>query len=326
MASTTVETAAATAAAVTAATAGKRTTNNDIWNNTTCSNPPLLPQSCGAPSFVICLVAVGGCRGFWVLFCPTFLSVWDFQQLRFGVFGEGVFPEKCLHWRGSFWKKFLWDLQEKITSEHRKTHKRKLCAEVSWNGPFLKTPFSAVGKNFVRFSLHDLHRSWPAPSEISESSLSAAHVGCSGRGWPRHSSYLCGWFLPHRPARKRPPPCRRRNMWWRPPGPETDVKAPHPPQGCPSLLPFPASLPLPFFGGYATSMQHALALKTLTYLNREPRPFFLGDNSIWSFRSVLPLVTTALRGPEGDFSLAIKAFGAFERIVPNYRGGAMITV
>ena len=33
---------------------------------------------------------------------------------------------KCVHWRGSFWKKFLWDLQEKITSKHRKTQNKAL--------------------------------------------------------------------------------------------------------------------------------------------------------------------------------------------------------
>ena len=46
------------------------------------------------------------------------------------------------------------------------------------------------------------------------------------------------------------------------------------------------------------------SLKTLTSLNKEVRPFFLGDNSIWSFPSVCNL------------SLAIKAFGAFQFSVP----------
>ena len=31
------------------------------------------------------------------------------------------------------------------------------------------------------------------------------------------------------------------------------------------------------------------SLKTLTFLNEEVRPFFLGDNSIWSFPSVSSL-------------------------------------
>ena len=55
-----------------------------------------------------------------------------------GFFAKG-FSRKCLHWRGDFWKKFLWDLQEKIRSEHRK-HKTKLCAEVP-ERPLPKDPF-----------------------------------------------------------------------------------------------------------------------------------------------------------------------------------------
>ena len=61
--------------------------------------------------------------------------------------------------------------------------------------------------------------------------------------------------------------------------------------------------------------------KTLTSLNKESRPIFLGDNSIWSFASLslsLPLALAAFGGPEGNFSLAIRAFGAFEFIVPKY--------
>ena len=62
-------------------------------------------------------------------------------------------------------------------------------------------------------------------------------------------------------------------------------------------------------------------LKTLTSLNKEVRPFFLGDNSIWSFSSVsknLPLAITAFGGLEGYYSLAIIAFGAFQFLVPKY--------
>ena len=58
------------------------------------------------------------------------------------------------------------------------------------------------------------------------------------------------------------------------------------------------------------------SLKTLTSLNKEVRPFFLSDNSIWSLPSVFPLAITAFGGPEGYSSLAIIAFGAFESIVP----------
>ena len=60
------------------------------------------------------------------------------------------------------------------------------------------------------------------------------------------------------------------------------------------------------------------SLKTLTSLNKESRPFFLGDTSIWSFPSFLPLAITAFGVPEGYFSLAIIAFGAVEFIVPKY--------
>ena len=63
-----------------------------------------------------------------------------------------------------------------------------------------------------------------------------------------------------------------------------------------------------------------LTLKTLTSLNKEVRPFFLCDNRIWSFPLFLPLILaiTALGGPEGYFSLAIIAFGAFQFNVPKY--------
>ena len=59
-------------------------------------------------------------------------------------------------------------------------------------------------------------------------------------------------------------------------------------------------------------------LKALTSLNKEVRPFFLSDNSIWSLPSVSSLAITALGGPEGCFTLAIIAFGTFRFIVPKY--------
>ena len=57
-------------------------------------------------------------------------------------------------------------------------------------------------------------------------------------------------------------------------------------------------------------------LKTRTSLNKESRAFFLGDNSIWSFPSFLPLAITAFGVHEGYFSLALIAFGAFQFVVP----------
>ena len=52
------------------------------------------------------------------------------------------------------------------------------------------------------------------------------------------------------------------------------------------------------------------SLKTLTSLNKEVRPFFLGDNSIWSFPSCSSLAITAFGGAEGYFNLAIIALRA----------------
>ena len=59
-----------------------------------------------------------------------------------GFFARG-FSRKCLHWRGNFWKKFLWDLQEKITSEHRKTQNKAL-RRGSWTTPCQRPLFSAA--------------------------------------------------------------------------------------------------------------------------------------------------------------------------------------
>ena len=58
----------------------------------------------------------------------------------------------------------------------------------------------------------------------------------------------------------------------------------------------------------------------VTSINKEVRPFFLSDNSIWSYGSFsfLLLAITAFGGPEGYFSLAIIALGAFQFIVPKY--------
>ena len=69
-------------------------------------------------------------------------------------------------------------------------------------------------------------------------------------------------------------------------------------------------------GGQIPSNWHPL--KTRTSLNKEVRPFFLGDNRIWSFPLFLLFAITAFGGPEGYFSLAIIAFGAFGFIVPKY--------
>ena len=65
------------------------------------------------------------------------------QQLRFGFFFARGFSRKCLHWRGNFWKKFLWDLEEKITSEHRKTQNKAL-RRGSWTTPSQRPLFSAA--------------------------------------------------------------------------------------------------------------------------------------------------------------------------------------
>ena len=74
-----------------------------------------------------------------------------------------------------------------------------------------------------------------------------------------------------------------------------------------------------FFLGGGGEVSILFSLRTLASLNKESRPCFLGGNSISSFPSLsLLLVITAFGGPEGYFSLAILAFGAFEFIVPKY--------
>ena len=70
-----------------------------------------------------------------------------------------------------------------------------------------------------------------------------------------------------------------------------------------------------FWDGHPADIR---ALKALTSLNKEVRPFFLGDNSIWRFPSVSSLSDYSIGGLEGCFSLAVIAFGAFEYIVPKY--------
>ena len=67
-------------------------------------------------------------------------------------------------------------------------------------------------------------------------------------------------------------------------------------------------------------------LKTLTSLNKEVRPFFLGDSSIWSFASVSSLSDYSISEVlKANSSLAIKAFGAFQFIDTKYyyRSGKM---
>ena len=79
-----------------------------------------------------------------------------------------------------------------------------------------------------------------------------------------------------------------------------------------------------FFHG--RNAHQVIALKTPTSLNKEVRPFFLCDNSIWSFPSVSFLSDYSIfGGSEGYFILAIIASGAFELIVPDcyYRLGKM---
>ena len=60
-----------------------------------------------------------------------------------GFFARG-FSRKCLHWRGSFWKKFLWDLQEKIASEDRKTQNKALR-----RGSWTKRPVKTVNRQIL---------------------------------------------------------------------------------------------------------------------------------------------------------------------------------
>ena len=71
--------------------------------------------------------------------------------------------------------------------------------------------------------------------------------------------------------------------------------------------------------------EHRSLLKTLTSLNKESRPFFQATIALGVFPLFLPLAITAFGGPEGYFSLAIIAFGAFGFLIPKcyYRLGNM---
>ena len=69
---------------------------------------------------------------------------------------------------------------------------------------------------------------------------------------------------------------------------------------------------------FGSEIRASKTLKTRTSLNKEVRPFFLSDKGIWSFPSVFPLAITAFGGPEGYFSLAITAIGAFSVPCPKY--------
>ena len=70
--------------------------------------------------------------------------------------------------------------------------------------------------------------------------------------------------------------------------------------------------------GSCSGTPNQKTLKTLTSLNEEARPFFSRRQQHLGFLLFLPLAITAFGGAEGDFSLAIIAFGAFEFIVPKY--------
>ena len=69
----------------------------------------------------------------------------------------------------------------------------------------------------------------------------------------------------------------------------------------------------------------SISLKTLTSLIKEIRPFSQATIAFGVFPLFLLLAITASGGPEGYFSLAIRAFGAFGFRVPKcyYRLGKM---
>ena len=71
-------------------------------------------------------------------------------------------------------------------------------------------------------------------------------------------------------------------------------------------------------GRQATCDLSLIALKTLTSLKKESRPFFLGDDSIWSLPSVSSLSDCSIWRSGAYFRLAMIAFGAFQFIVPKY--------
>ena len=66
---------------------------------------------------------------------------------------------------------------------------------------------------------------------------------------------------------------------------------------------------------------YAIALKTLTSLNKESRRLFYAIIAFGVFPLFLPLVIAAFGGPEGYCSLAMiafRAFRAFQFTVPKY--------
>ena len=125
-----------------------------------------------------------------------------------GFFARG-FCRKCLHWRGNFWKKFLWDLQEKIPSEHRK-HKTKLCAEVP-ERPLPKDPFFSCWQDpLSTVFVFELWKNWwqdlatafvigglgqHLPSKTPKLANAIPSLECFGlRSFhPSHSADSCPW-------------------------------------------------------------------------------------------------------------------------------------
>ena len=61
----------------------------------------------------------------------------------------------------------------------------------------------------------------------------------------------------------------------------------------------------------------------VTSLNKESRPFFLGDNSIWSTDLFLPSAITAFGGPEGQGDSKILCVVDLLRVVFLVRQGPL---
>ena len=68
----------------------------------------------------------------------------------------------------------------------------------------------------------------------------------------------------------------------------------------------------------STNGRFFIPLKTLTSLNKEVGPFSQATIAFGVVPLFLPLAITAFGGPEGYFSLAIIALGAFQFNVPKY--------
>ena len=84
-----------------------------------------------------------------------------------------------------------------------------------------------------------------------------------------------------------------------------------------TMLPFSCSQNILKSTSRSTSRDFPGSTPTLPSLNKESRPCFLGDNSIWTFPSVSSLGDHSIWScPEGYLSLAIIVFGASEFIVP----------